>query len=327
MTCEAIHEVRIRKEPSMRSSSYRTLALAVVALLVAGCGSPQSGTGMSFSPVHVAQSGSLPATTKGSKLVYASVPGTNTVFVFSYPEGALVQELTGFDDPSGICSGSHGNVWIANADNGRGNGSLVEYEHGGSQPIRTLKDPHNAPQACSVDLVTGNLAVANVPVGGEPNIAVYANAKGAPKYYTANGLTNGVVGITYGAFSNLFFADADGQTAWLPAGGKRAAKFLLTPAPHGNGAMQWDGLELAVLTTVRSQNQIWRYAIKGNAGERGGIVKLKGVGNAGELSIDGSGLVASNPLGLWLFDYPNGGSSTYIIKQAGAVGVAISVAN
>ncbi|HEY1654586.1 MAG TPA: hypothetical protein VGF86_05680 [Candidatus Tumulicola sp.] len=313
----------------MRTRFYLTAAILVLALFtVAGCGSPPATP--AFSPLQAAreQTPSESVPLKGKReLLYASAPRTNSVFVFAYPQGALVQEIDGLDDPTGVCVDSNGHVWITNADNGRGNGYLVEYAHGGSDPIAVLQDPHNAPQACSVDFITGDLAVANAPVGNGANIAIFSNAQGAPKYYPTPGLAQGVVGITYGAFSNIYFADAKGHTAWLPAGGRRVMKFLLTPNPRADGPIQWDGLELAVLTSVRHENQIWRYAIKGNSGERGGIVKLKGVDKANGFAIYHSGLAASSSLGVWLFDYPVGGPSTYLIKQAlGVTAVAISVA-
>jgi hypothetical protein len=308
--------------------SYRRglTGAAVASLLFAGCGQQVGRLSVTPSaeyPSSVASASRPEGTAR--KLLYVSLPSQNVVDVFKYPVGALVGELNGFDDPTGLCSDVHGNVWIANADNDRGNGTLVEYAHGGSSPIATLRDEKNAPNACSVDISTGNLAVADVPIGVKPNIAIYKNAIGSPIYYSTAGIVHDVRTIAYDPAGNLYLADLRGNFGLLRAGGSKVTKLRLQPAPRTSGALQWDGLELAVLTTFKQRYEIWRYVVRGTSARRGGIVSLKGAGRLEQFSIYGSSLAVGRNEGVWLFSYPSGGPSTYLIRQAlGAEGVAFS---
>ena len=304
------------------------------AVLFAGCDSAQ--TRATFPSEAV--SGSARVSIRGDAdrlmpggrnkdLLYVSLPSLNAVYVFELPQGALIGELTGFDDPTGLCSDSRGDVWISNADNSKGNGTLVEYAHGGNKPIATLSDPNNAPEGCSVDLVTGNLAVADTPVSAKPNIAVYANATGPPTYYPTRTFVKKVTAITYNTLGDLYFADTSGHFAWLPAGGKKVANFKLGLGPKANKGIEWDGLELAVLTEHKGQEQIWRYKVTGGSGERGEVVTLKGASGLSQFAIAGTTLASPGSLGVWLYDWPKGGPSVDLIKAAlGGYGIAISPA-
>ncbi len=311
-------------------SFVRYVIAVVAAASLAACAGAQAGHSL-------AGSGTSPFVNSGfwirpeaklKNLIYVSLPALNSVNVFEYPSGALVGELNGLDDPQGLCADARGNVWITNADNGRGNGYLVEYAHGGSDPIATLQDPQNAPEACSVDISSGNLAVANVPAGSEPNVAVYANATGSPRYYSTAGIVKQVETISYDGAGNLYFADWKDRFGWLRAGGSKTMRFALKPAPKTNGAIQWDGLELAVLAKPYAPYEIWRYDVRGNPADRGGIVQLKGAQWVNQFWISKGALAAASRPGVWLFDYPAGGPSNYLIKQPlGAYGVTISNAN
>ncbi|HEY2555351.1 MAG TPA: hypothetical protein VGI15_08865, partial [Candidatus Cybelea sp.] len=62
--------------------------------------------------------------------------------------------------------------------------------------------------------------------------------------------------------------------------------------------------------------------------ERSGIVQLKGAQWVSQFWISKGALAAASRPGVWLFNYPAGGPSTYLIKQPlGAYGVTISNAN
>jgi len=78
------------------------------------------------------------------------------VYVFEYPSRRVVGILTDFFTPEGLCSDASGNVFVTDSY-GR---DVVEYAHGGSSPIRTLKGAAT-PIDCAVDPKTGNLAVAS----------------------------------------------------------------------------------------------------------------------------------------------------------------------
>ena len=84
---------------------------------------------------------------KSDDLLYLSDRGNNSrlgsdVLVYSYPKAKLVGTLIGFASPAGMCTDGNGNVWISNFDGG----TIVEYVHGGTEPISTLKVPNLFPQ-------------------------------------------------------------------------------------------------------------------------------------------------------------------------------------
>ena len=159
------------------------LASCVVVVLLAGCGAAQpqiATTGATPQSraiaTHAGRGGSwmLPKAKKDD-LLYVSSPGQGIVYVFRYPGGQPDGMLTYSPYPYGLCSDKHGNVFVVSWSSESGPGSILEYAHGASQPIATLKDGDNTPAQCSVDSNTGNLAAGNLNF----NIAVWANAQGS----------------------------------------------------------------------------------------------------------------------------------------------------
>jgi hypothetical protein len=118
---------------------------------------------------------------KRKALLYVGDENTKEVYVYTYPKGELVGELTGFESPFGECADSAGNVWIADGLRSE----LVEYPHGGTTPINTLHDPGQGPYGCAVNPKSGDLAVANLQAlpSGPGSISLYEKAKGDPKVY------------------------------------------------------------------------------------------------------------------------------------------------
>jgi hypothetical protein len=141
-------------------------SISAAAALLAGCGGSQPPIG---APGAMPQTAALAVHTdrgeswmlpegKGADLLYVSDGGTDDVLVFSYPQGALVGTLSGFDNPYGLCTDVKGDVFVVNesAD------TVVEYAHGGKTPIATL-NLGTPTLACSVDEHTGDLAVVTPP--------------------------------------------------------------------------------------------------------------------------------------------------------------------
>src|SRR5580698_5591825 len=97
---------------------------------------------------------------KKINLVYVSeqgpASGSYHVVVYSYARRALKGDLLSQETPAGLCADKAGNVWIGY---GPPTPEMVEYKHGGTMPIATLSFPGEHPTGCSVDPITGNLAV------------------------------------------------------------------------------------------------------------------------------------------------------------------------
>src|SRR5580704_9380706 len=138
----------------MKLAEFGGYALSIcAAALLAGCGGSQPPIGA------LGAMPSRPATISGgssSALLYISSPSNGNVYFLTYPKGKLVGTLTGFQEPFGLCSDTAGNVFIPDSEAG----DVVEYAHGGTSPIVTLNDVGYLPADCSVDPLTGNLAVA-----------------------------------------------------------------------------------------------------------------------------------------------------------------------
>lgn len=117
-------------------------------------------------------------------LLYVSDEAAGKVDVYAYRsrQGHMVGQLNGFTFPYGECQDGAGNIYIADF----GASQIVEYAHGGTSPIKTLSDAYGYPIGCSVNPVTGDLAVANFEgisstcMGG---IVLYAGAEGSGTYY------------------------------------------------------------------------------------------------------------------------------------------------
>lgn len=186
----------------VKSFSLGKYALSggVAVALLAGCGGSQLPIGAAGparpTPVAVARASAqrgwmLQRATSGD-LVYASEKVSaygSAVYVYSYPGGELVGELTDFPSgyyPQGLCTDSSGDVFVTTNQNlkSESQSNIYEYAHGGTSPLATLSDPGWA-LGCAVDPTTGDLAVANASTagGGSGDVAIYQNARGNPAVY------------------------------------------------------------------------------------------------------------------------------------------------
>ena len=174
----------------MKANRTRLLATLAVAALLNGCGGALSPFGLSQPTSFALQPSQREATwmslrAGASDLLYAADQKANEVYVYAYPPGPLVGTLTGFSQPGSPCVDAKGDVFVPDGLNAR----IVEFAHGGTKPISVLKDSGQVPAGCSVDLTTGDLAVANFCEGGpsgcpgSASVSVYRSAKGAPEIF------------------------------------------------------------------------------------------------------------------------------------------------
>jgi hypothetical protein len=148
------------------------------------------------------------------KTFWISDSGDNVVQIYSYPSGTYIGEAPqppeGFSEPQGMCSDTNGNVFIANTSMS----TIDEYAPSGTF-TQALSDPGQFPAGCSVDPVSGTLAVSNI-VSTSDNaggISLYANASGAPQQLTDPNMFEvffisylGKTGqLYYSGFNNSFY--------------------------------------------------------------------------------------------------------------------------
>jgi hypothetical protein len=176
--------------PARASKLAVSVALAVGLLTACGTGdlaggnargAPQAyrlaGPMPPAQPLGMQRSWMSPAALKTSKLLYVSGAATNTVYVYNYKTRALVGELRGIRQPSGECVDKKGDVWITSWQEL----TVTEFAHGDSVPIAQLTTPRAMQAGCSIDPVTGNLAVTTA-VG---TVDVWQNARGTPTNYAS----------------------------------------------------------------------------------------------------------------------------------------------
>lgn len=305
-----------------RINRYRLAVFAGIAML-AGCGGGAAGVSPAVAPQVVpesARSWMLPEA-KAEDLLYVSGYRAGVVNVYSYPSGKLVGTLVGFNKPQGECTDGSGDVFITTRR------SIIEYAHGGSEPIATLIQRRYFPVACAVDPSTGNLAVSNGEgrgYGGAGSVAIYRNAQGKPLYYK-NGLQYYMT-CAYDNQGNLFadgLANSDEFLLELAKGGTtfKTVGFKL----YGLGALAWNGNYLADEFGWSGASQISRLKISSFHARIHGVTHLDRSGNA--FVIDGSRAILAVAGGVDFFEYPSGkGPAEHIRDADGATGVALSKA-
>ncbi|HEY1883821.1 MAG TPA: hypothetical protein VGG51_12360 [Candidatus Cybelea sp.] len=238
---------------------------------------------------------------RSQDLLYVSqdVSSLDDVAVFDYPNGKPVGMLTGFEAPANLCADRNGNVWIPNS----GGTTIVEYAHGGSQPIATLQVPGGAsPLACSVDPTSGDLAA--IVSGGSnssPHVYfIYKHASGSPETHHVD---FPAYGCSYDSSGNLF---VDGnrepnkrsqigfKLGELPRGKTRFRTFSVGRGYDFWGQVQWDGKYV----DVSAYEYILRFAIHGRKAVPAGGVILHGLKYINGFWIQGSKVIATNRFGM-----------------------------
>jgi hypothetical protein len=336
---------------SFRFSRY-AFSGGVAVVLLAGCGGPQPPIGApgampqaSILAMHAERSTSWMkrGTSSSGNLLYVS--NENVVAVFALPAGELVGTLSGFSTPVGLCSDKDGNVFVVD----EGSATIVEYAHGGTNPIATLSDSGNGPDGCYVDPTTRNLAVVGGDGFTEDNVAVYADESGLPTVYkiSAGGY---FLYCTYDDKGNLFtnVGDVAEEGIYeLPKGGSGLVSFSINKTLGPDGGLQWDGKYLAIENArgptrqdTHGPTMIYQVKVVGSSGQVVRTILLKdykspekdrnpGLGRQFWIQ---DGLIFSDmridgPEGVW--QYPRGGHrilSSHFHIRGNLLGVTESVA-
>jgi hypothetical protein len=296
----------------------RALTICSAVALCAGCYGVQPPTEASSAVPW------MRAEAKSTNLLYVVYPTTNTqgdVALYSYPQGTLEGEITGIEDPGGDCSDAKGDVYVINDEYGAN--TIVEFAHGDTKPIRTLKLRGEYAYACAVDPTTGDLAVTDYgsATGPAGDVAVYRHAQGKPHVYTDPSFINYAY-CTYDDSGNLF---VDGKYpggyevpifAELPRSSGVLATLTLDKQIGWIGGIQWDGKHLAVEQADRPY--IFRFDLKGTKGTLVGSTPLSAATLAFQFILVGNKALVANTwfydryefeTDILLFDYPKGGGS------------------
>jgi hypothetical protein len=268
------------------------------------------------------------ASSSGTDLLYAA-DISGLIYVFTYPQGNPVGVLQEFPLPGTLCSDDQGNIFVPIGD------QILEYAHGGSQPIATLQDVAGAKAyGCSVDSTTGNLAVANIQVGDNSgDVAVFQKAQGSPTIYSDQNILRPLF-CGYDNKGNLF-VDGLGAShfAELPFGSSTFTD-LSVRTNDSFGQVQWDGKYITLAT--RNAGTIYRLKISGSTTKVISKTRLKGLGfrSNSQSWIEGDAIIATpgtktynDKVGIW--SYPAGGNPALTLMpraHAHLLGVTVSVA-
>ena len=312
----------------MCSAFERRIFSILVAVGLSGCGAPQSVAGTAaFVPqasaahARAAASWMLPEA-KQQRLLYVSDPGTNDVYVYTYPKGTLVGTLTGFNEPWGLCSDRAGNVFIADVWNYR----LIEYAHGGTTPVATLNDDDGHPTNCAIDPSTGNLAATFYFLSGshrKSEVAIYASAEGTPRHYRGSKIGDGLWACTYDEKGNLFVDGIYGRTSTVVGLAElRKGHHSLTNLSLGTwvqylSGIQWADGYLAIADQSQGSHEatIYRLSLHGRKTAVAGTTEIDGTQGVEQFWVEGDRVTAPgwDTAAIRLYHYPRGGSATRTI--------------
>lgn len=295
---------------------------ASIVLFMAGCG----GQGLTPETPGVAAIGSaqrvgqvdarLTPGSAGKDLLY--VGDAVGAYILRYPGGQPQGQINSVSQAVRLCSDLQGNVYILSSQSARG--TIYEFAHGGSKPIKMLNDAYGDPWDCAVDPTTGNLAVTNQlgPRGSSHgNVVIYANGTGEPQVYSD---TN-VVSFLFCGYDNQgnLFVDAVGTTTpllELPRGAGTFTAISLQKPLIQPLSVQWSGTYITVADFQASA--VYHVKVVGSTGTIVRTTRLRSwtphSGNVGSW-IQGPAIFApTSPkaykLGVW--KYPTGGKPTAV---------------
>lgn len=298
--------------------------LASMVIFSSGCsGAPNPETQGAMPGVQLREPFlTTPSTTK-QNLLYVSDPGIGAVVVYAYLPAkiAFVGLLEGTSYAAGECVDAAQNVWVA------AHGVLLEYAHGGTNPVALLSTPLGSATDCSIDPLTGNLAAVS-SFGNGGAVAIFKKAGGTPKVFVDRNIHQSYT-CAYDGTGNLF-VDGYSSTetfilAELPRGARHFRTIQLNQAFSGPGDMQWDGKYL-VIDDPR-EAVMYQFSIAGSTGSEVGSTPLNGSGYVSRFFVEkGRAIVPfqGNQGGVVnLYRYPGGGFRTRTIRNFSAPVAAV----
>jgi hypothetical protein len=276
---------------------------------------------------------------KSETLLYVSDLYNNLVDVYSYPNLKVVGQLkTDMLSPDGLCTDKKGDVFVVN--NTPNDDDVLEFAHGGTTPIQTLSDPAQVAVSCSVDPVTGNLAVTNIEniSEGPGSISIYTGATGYPMMYSAPNIGSYYY-CGYDDKGNLYIDGFSGgisegsfEFAEMPKGKATFNSIALKGATiNFPGNIFYDGKYVDVADQDEARNgYIITSAIYRTTGSGGKVVSGDILQNSDDVTaylVDGTSLLGTNfygtTVGFW--KYPKSKKETNTITGfSGPIGIALS---
>jgi hypothetical protein len=304
------------------------LCSCTAAALLAGCGGSQPPIGApgsmrqtSATATYIARGGPwmLPEAKREDLLYISDVYG---VHVFSYPKGTHVGDLTGVASPQGLCTDREGNVFVTDLTVGH----VYKYAHGGTSPIKVLGDIRVdfGPVDCSVDPVTGNLAVASEDAN---YVVIFPDARQMPVVRSDPYAI--LFWCAYDDKGNLFVERVRHHRKFyigeLPKGATSFKNLLMDPRIVGPSGLKFDGQHMVVEDYA---NILYRLRFSGRNAIDIGNTPLNGAKQIEQFWIDKNKVIGPDLYGpAYFWKYPVGGSPVKSIPGFTLpVGVTVSLA-
>ncbi|HEY2473685.1 MAG TPA: hypothetical protein VGI19_02685 [Candidatus Cybelea sp.] len=294
----------------MRRLFGDTVALFAATAMLAGCSGVRPALMTPGTLPAVQQDGPL---SSGSDLLYVSDDGPD-VLIFTYPAGAHVATLKGFNGAQGECVDGSGDVWIAD----HLASEMVEYGHGSTKRKARLLDRGYYPQGCAIDPATGNLAVSNATgFHGSGDLLVYQGAHGKPERFTDPDF-QGYYFCGYDNKGDLFVDGTGGgynRYAVLRRGSQTLETIPLEQDLYVSGSVQWDGKYMTLGGWNGEETVL--YQTKGMSGQVIGSIDLDKSEGANTFWIRNGTVVDSSCCGwgVFFYNYPAGGAPTKILRD------------
>jgi hypothetical protein len=251
------------------------------------------------------------------RLVYISDSGDNVVNVYGFPNREIVGQLSGFKKPHGMCSDSHGNVYVTNTRAS----NILEYAHGGTKPIQTFSDSGESPVDCDIIRFGELVAVNESTTSGGP---------GGLSYFEGTRLAQTVTFARLPTVTSIGYLPAVGfnfMTGINASGAPQYAKFRfafnLLPTPFTSpGAVRYSGIGKDMAVGDQTGKV---YLVHGTTVSK--TIQLNGLCAAGQFSITKKFIFVPDPCAgrVLIYPFPSGGDAFYQIGgQSEPVGTAIS---
>jgi hypothetical protein len=290
----------------------RALSACTAVAMLAGCGAPSLMPQSSATAAHVGRSKSwmLPEAKREDLLYVAS--GCPETCIFSYPGAKIVGRL---DVPAyGLCSNNNGDVFFPSG------GFIYEYAHGGTKPIKTLKDATENANGCSVDPTTGNLAVINEMAyySGAGSVAIYKGTRLERTYYDPD--IYFMEFCTFDDKGNLFVDGINDNSngfvlAELTKNGRQFKNISVDAPISAAGGLQWNRNRLVIGSagaSISGESTLYKLAIHGSSAKMVGSISLDDSVGLGPFRIQGDTLIGSDDSrnsSVQFWKYPAGGES------------------
>lgn len=234
------------------SSTPSFIVISLVTALLNGCNGPVLNVSPATYSTRLARTPSAPTAadrSRDERLIYVVYPASGFIAIYTWSGNLYTRKLLGpLSGPQGACSDRSGHIFITSS----GSSTIAEFAHGGTRIIATLSDSGEYPAACSVDPISGSIAVTNYlsTDNGRGSVSIYRNGKSSPEVFVDRHIY--AYGFcAYDSHGDLF-VDGDRslkngfEFAELPHGAKTFKNVALGLRMKYPGPMQWDGRDISI---------------------------------------------------------------------------------